>query len=204
MAEAKAVKPEKKAPVLGKPQDLTGPPMEKPVAMTERQIKINNFVNADSNSAIPTLSDVTDVIESDTRIEMSIPKGVARPEFSYMWLPIDAMEKYLYSQGGLYVLVTRSNHSHVPDHMFGLDGGITYHGQNILGFCRREITDTIQDRVIQSYNRKAHDARDDIENHHGAGIRVESTDGKHEGGVREAQELTTDESYETFPEDANK
>lgn len=162
--------------------------------MTQTQTKVSGFIRAAEMEA-PGPTDITDIIEHDFKEAMAVPPGVARPEFDYCWLSIDDMEKDLYSQGGKWVLVTRSNHSHVPDSFFGMDGGLTYRGQNILGYCRKEVTQALEKRTADSFNRKTQQARNKMSKH-GHGITVEETDMNKAGGVVGSEALATDAGYD--------
>lgn len=89
-----------------------------------------------------------------TRIEMEVPQEVIKgAEYKYAWLPIDGLEAYV-NGGSKWEIVTRSNHFHAPQRLFGQDGAITYKGQNILGFCFRSVVDAEEKAIVEEYNRK--------------------------------------------------
>lgn len=123
---------------------------DQPKVLTQKQQAIKQFVDS-AKKEPPRIEDVKDL---SIRIEMEIPKGVARgPEYEYAWLSIADMDKDLYS-GSKWEIVTRTNHSHVPERTFGLDGAITYRGQNILAFCYRDTYDAEQKAIVDAFNSK--------------------------------------------------
>lgn len=164
-----------------------------PQGLTQEQQKIAGLVRASETEA-PTLEDLATVIEHDQRMAMSVPKGVQRKEFRYKWLSIDDMERDLYSHGGIWVIVNRMNHSHVRSDIFGIEGAITYRGQNILAYCRKEVTDAINKRTADNYNNKTTALRDKVSNHEG--IVVEETDMAKAGSITGAQSLAEDSEYD--------
>ena len=178
-------------PIVDPVPELTPAPI--PANLTQAQQKVAGFVRAAEKDA-PGASDITEIIENDARIAMAVPQGVRRQEFDYAWLSIEDIERDLFSHGGKWVLVTRSNHSHVPDSFFGMDGAITYRGQNILGFCKREVTEAIEKRISDSFNQKSRSAKNKFANHQG--IIVEETDGRDAGRIIGNEALATDADYD--------
>lgn len=118
--------------------------------LTPEQQRIAGFVSTAKKDA-PRVDAVVDLF---SRVEMEIPKEVIKgSEYAYAWLAVDNLNVSLAS-GSKWELVTRSNHSHVPDRFFGMDGGITYKGQNILAFCYRDIQEAEEQAIVKAYNEK--------------------------------------------------
>lgn len=103
---------------------------------------------------------VTDVNELAPQLLMMIPKGITKPEFGYRWAALDNIDGYLISSGGIWEVVTRSNHSHVDDALFGTSGAILFKGQNILLFTRRQTAELQEQAALRDINKKTEAALD--------------------------------------------
>lgn len=118
--------------------------------LTPTQQRTAGFVKTAKDDA-PKVEHVEDLY---TRIEMEVPKAVIKGvEYSYAWLAVDNLDEALHS-GSKWEIVTRNNHSHAPERFFGLDGAITYKGQNILAFCYRAVRDAENEAIVRAYNQK--------------------------------------------------
>jgi len=118
--------------------------------LTPAQQRIAGFVDTAKDDA-PKVEHVDDLYQ---RTEMEVPKEVIKgSEYAYAWLAVDGLDQMLHA-GSKWELVTRTNHSHVPERFFGLDGAITYKGQNILAFCYRAARDSEEADVVKAYNAK--------------------------------------------------
>ena len=146
--------------------------LDRPV-LTPAQQRVNNFVRT-AEAEPPDLPDVTILFEQ-TRPELEVPKAVKKKGYVYCWAAIDSIENALHQYGGVWVIVTRLNHPHVPESFFGLDGAITYKGQNILCFCRESIIRMRDEKTAAAYNRKATRAAQKT-SEYADGIHVEVTD----------------------------
>lgn len=118
--------------------------------LTPEQQRIAGYVGT-SKADAPRVEAVRDL---STRIEMEVPKAVIKgSEYVYAWLSVADLGVSL-STGTKWELVTRHNHSHAPERFFGLDGAITYKGQNILAFCFRDIQEAEEAAIVAEYNKK--------------------------------------------------
>lgn len=125
-------------------------PANKDLKLNPQQQRIAEFVKTASKE--PPKYEIGD--DLNVAQAMAVPDDVVRgPEYAYAWLAIDGIE-YQLSTGTKWELVTRVNHSHVPDRYFGLDGAITYKGQNILAFCLKAIRDKEDELIVRRYNAK--------------------------------------------------
>lgn len=131
-------------------KDTTSLPEPDYSKLTPAQQRIAGFVQTAKKDA-PKVEHVEDLY---TRIEMEVPKQVIKgSEYAYAWLAVDGLDEALHS-GSKWEIVTRSNHSHVPERYFGLDGAITYKGQNILAFCYRAVREAEDAAIVKAYNEK--------------------------------------------------
>lgn len=130
-----------------------------------------------------------------TKIAMEIPKEVIRgPEYSYAWLAIDGIDQHLHT-GSKWELVTRSNHGYAPERFFGLDGAITFKGQNILAFCHRHVQEAEQAAIVSDYNKKTERITEPQEQiKEGEVARLGNI--KAAGRAVQANELNPDETYD--------
>ena len=166
------------------------------IPLTPMQQKVSAFV--DSASKDPAFPEITDVRRVMEKTELEIPKGVSRgPEYDYCWLSIDNLDGgSLITSGGKWEIVTRSNHSHVQDRLFGLNGGITYKGQNILAFTLRSLKEAEEKSIINDYNQKAQAAKHHSAIKEGGKVSIEEMDKNEAGRVVDGFDLATDQDYD--------
>ncbi len=137
---------------------------------------------------------------SPRQIEMEIPKGVKRSEYSYRWIAQENLATSLHRLGnGIWEIVRRHNHSHAPDGVFSESGAIMYKNDVVLCFTDKRVTDKIQKDIADEFNLKTDNQTKDFEKHYhtaagkGAGVHVEVMDDPGDGVG--AEELTTDDDY---------
>ena len=142
----------------------------------------------------PPRLNITDIIEHQMHSPLKIPKAIIKgPEYSYAWLSIEKMDNGDY-EGTKWIPVTRNNHSHVPDNKFSLrEGGIIFGGQNILGYCYREVQEAEANLIVQDYNKKTERMIDTKEIVTEGATRV---DPGATGKVFEQQVLNPEEEYD--------
>ena len=159
--------------------------------LSPQQQRIAEFVRTAKDDA-PKIEIGRDLF---AKIAMEVPKEVQRgPEYSYAWLAINDIDQTLHT-GSKWELVTRGNHSHVPDRYFGPDGAITYKGQNILAFCHRHIQEAEEAAIVKSYNDKTERiTRPQEQVKEGEVARL--GDLKTAGRVVHASDLNPDETYD--------
>ena len=144
---------------LGKQADLLDAAdhqvVTKKIILSEQQQFIAGLVEA-AEDAAPRI----DITELSTRVMMLIPSIIkkARPEFGYKWASIDHLQSELHTFGGMWEVVARINHGHLPERLFGPEGSIMYKGQSILVFTRRSITDHLERQVIQELDLRVREA----------------------------------------------
>ena len=152
---------------------------ENKVILTATQQRIAALASS-ADDKFPDIK-ITDYIK---RTEMEIPNVVKKPEFAYRWIYEGNLDKELVKMGGIFEIVTRNNHSHVPDKLFGITGAISYKGENILCFTSRSIAKNIEKYKIDTFNRKTERAMDTTQNYGGGKIVIERTEAG-EGAVGE-------------------
>ena len=167
---------------------------KKKVIFTAEQQRIASLVES-ADTSFPEI----EVSEYLKRTEMEIPRSVKKPEFSYRWIWEGNLNKELHSMGGIFEIVTRSNHSHASSKLFGIMGAITYKGENILCFTRKKIASDIANQITADFNRKTERAENASQEYHGGKISIGRVDGDGSGGYNE-QELAPEAKYESSPE----
>ena len=165
------------------------PAVEDKPTLTPGQQRVNNFVKT-AEKFPPKLKDV-DVLFEHQRPELEVPKVIKKKGYVYSWPAIDDIERALHQYGGIWVIVTRTNHPHVPESFFGLDGAITYKGQNILCFCREEVIRMRNETTAAEFNRKATQLTNNT-TEYASGIYVEETDFSRETGAIQQSMLEND------------
>ncbi len=118
----------------------------KRVILTEQQQFIASLVDA-AEAEAPTIS----VNELSQRLMMLIPQIVieSRPEYSYKWADAANLQSELHTFGGMWEVVAKVNHGHLPAKMFGPEGSIMYKGASILVFTRRSTTEFLDKQTIK-------------------------------------------------------
>jgi len=176
------------------------------VLLTPEQQRIQALVDSASKEA-PVIEDIK---ELGVKLEMVIPPTITktRPEHSFKWAAINQLEQDLTKFGGIWEIVTQVNHSFIPRGLFGINGAITYMGQNILVFTRRKITDQINAATIRDFNLKVERETDKLSQqyHTGGGkavVNVERVDDPGDGGsgTVDLTGATKTSDGDTIPED---
>lgn len=158
---------------------------EKKVILTPEQQRISNMVDATKND----FSSI-DIKEHLKRVEMEVPKGIKKPEFAYRWIHEGNLDKVSIESGGIFEIVTRSNHSHIPDKLFDMRGTIHYKRENILCFTRKDISDKIAAYRIDEFNKKTERAENITQEYAGGKIQM----GRVEESAAGANEMLLDDS----------
>lgn len=168
---------------------------KKKIILTDKQQRIASL----AESAVTTFPKI-EVTEHLKRMEMEIPKIIKKPEYSYRWIWEGNLDKSLHTMGGIFDIVTRNNHSHVPSKMFSDTlGAIVYKGENILCFTSKSVSDEIATRIVSDFNKKTERAENASQEYHGGKVSIGRVDGDGSGGYNE-QELAPDTKYESSPE----
>jgi hypothetical protein len=163
--------------------------------LTEEQQRIKALV--ESATTAPHI-DVNDI--SPYQPEMIIPKGVKRPENSYRYIGKQNLHRAIHRLGGgIWEIVNRHNHSHVPSDVFSETGCIEYRGELILCYAARETSELLEKKVLDEHNRKVDSEVNSLDGkRYSAGGRAEvvlemnpST-----AGETYAEELTSDGDYD--------
>jgi hypothetical protein len=81
---------------------------------------------------------VEELRELSARVEMSIPAKFKRAEFIYYYKDMAALGQELVRNGGIWQVVTRSNHSHIPGSWFHPGMGAVVYRDTVPCFARRE------------------------------------------------------------------
>lgn len=162
---------------------------EKKVILSAEQQRISALV--ESSKADFSDVKITDYIR---RIEMEIPKVVKKSEYAYRWIWVGNLDKELINMGGIFEIVNRTNHSNVPSKLFGITGAITYKGENILCFTKRDLAKGIATHEIGEFNKKTDRAVDSMQDYGGGKIQIERSEVT-EGGSSEV-ELMADKDYD--------
>ncbi len=145
-----------KAAAQDTPPDVPPPPFrpeeptDRPQAttvLTPEQARINALVQQAGD--VPVIENVKDLFHTE---QAAIPMRirVARTDLSYRWLDTHDLENSLHNFGGIWEIVTRANHSHLPESYFGMDGAISYKASVLLGFTSRDITDQVNDATVKA------------------------------------------------------
>ena len=150
---------------------------ENKVIFTATQQRISALASA-ADDKFPDIK-ITDYIK---RIEMEIPSIVKKPEYAYRWIYEGNLDKELVKMGGIFEIVTRNNHSHVPSKLFGITGAISYKGENILCFTSRSIAKNIEKYKTDEFNKKTERAMDTTHNYGGGKIVIERTEAGESAG----------------------
>jgi len=167
------------------------------VMLTPEEMRIKSLADAASEKG-PIIENLEERFQ---RIEMEVPKHYKKAEFAYRWIARDNIDRELFTNGGLFEIVTRSNHSHIPVKDFRANGAIMYSTDLILCFTRRQISDVVQKRTIEDFNLKADDKIQNpgkVRNEGGKEVaRIERVEGK-VGPVTpgtEPENLTSESDY---------
>ena len=145
----------------------------------ERSLMERIFDSYESES-FPTVTEVVDRIlgnELDlTKWSHENPTGVMLPGNNYLWVSDDAMPTELYRLGGgLYDIVNRMNHPHIPSHTFSASGAISVRSQLYLCYTKEDIK-AEKDRLLkQQFAMRVENASKGVEKDLG-GARLERQD----------------------------
>lgn len=123
------------------------------VLLSEDQRRIAALVeNAKKDAPL-----IENIRELKQRVTMPIPAVIRekRPENTYRWKDKKDIDSELGVFGGLWEIVTKTNHSFLDARMFGAHGAITYKEQNILCFMRRTVSDMMTKDNLQTFNLRA-------------------------------------------------
>lgn len=128
---------------------------EAPRVLTPDQQRIRNLVDSSPKEA-PVIEGYKDNFHVDL---LAVPDFVKKgDEYDYAWLSLAELDKDLY-HGSKWAIVSRINHPHVPRERWDdATGGITFRGQNILAFCRRETREAEQKAIVDSFNKRTESA----------------------------------------------
>ena len=126
------------------------------------QRRLAGLVAAAGDDA-PMVENIDELFSKDP---LKIPKGVPRPENAYKWVDVKKLEQQLHYNGGIYEIVTRSNHSHVPSGMFGLNGGIMLGMGNILCFTRQKYVDIKNEMIARRFDLKFKKSTEEEKKYH--------------------------------------
>jgi hypothetical protein len=124
--------------------------------------------------------------------------GVRLPKYSYRWIAKDNLESDLNTTGGgLWAIVNRNNHQHVPAHLFGATGAIVYKGQVVYCFTRKEYTEAMAKATVDSFNLKVTGNEAKMNKQYAGGkVVIEQIDGGSVNNETPAVELTNSEDYD--------
>jgi len=171
--------------------------------LTPEQARIKALVDqAPTEAPQPTIDNVVDLKHIE---QAAIPTFIreSRKENSYRWVDVTNLEDSLDAYGGIWVIVTQSNHGHLPRNFFGMDGAISYKASVILCFTNRTLTDAIEKRTIDALSMRIDKDIDNLERKFmdAAGnevATVERVKGSGDGGYG-TSELTQDADYDYGP-----
>lgn len=121
---------------------------EVPVVLTEQQAAVKAL--AGQGGDIPAAPTVEELRELSARMEMSIPKKFTRPEFMYHYKDMTGVAAELVASGGIWQVVTRTNHSHIPSAWFHPGMGAVVYRDCVLCFARREWREHHQSEIRKS------------------------------------------------------
>lgn len=117
--------------------------------MSEEQKRIYQAVKT---AAMPKMFD--SVEELAPRLVMQVPSvfKTEYPEWDYGWADVNDLSATLDESEGQWAVVTRTNHSKIPDRYFDLaTGGVLYKGQNILIFRYKKTTELLEKKNILAF-----------------------------------------------------
>lgn len=180
----------------GKAEAVKEEGQEKKVILTSKEQEIRSMVERATDGP----PRVTDYKELFTRKEMKIPDTVKRPECAYRWLSVDNLQREVLGHER-WAIVTRSNHSHAPAHIFGDSGGIMWGADAILCFQWREQAEAVQKHIEREFNLGAERViNPEPKKYHGPGGKemaiLEPVSGEGLGRATREDELTSDAEYD--------
>ena len=133
------------------PEQKDSAVMPEPVILTTEDKALYEHVN--SQEVDPPRIKIEDIVERVSGIEMEVKPFIHKgAEYSYAWLDKADLNGPT-APGEKWMIVNRSNHSHVPSRFFH-QGCIQYKNQNVLAFCYREYVEMEQKVIVDAYNAK--------------------------------------------------
>ena len=128
--------------------------MPEPMTLSDRDREVRHLTETATQE--PARITVRDIAPDQL---MAIPEGIARPECRYKWAARDILSQELAQHGGMWQIVTRSNHAHVSDRHFDLaTGAILYSGVNVLVYTWKENVETMQKKTLADFDFRAKEA----------------------------------------------
>ena len=158
--------------------DKAGVDENAPKYLTDNErLLMKRVFESGPEESLPTITEVIDRIYGNefdlTKWSNENPTGVMLPNHDYLWVSDEAMPTELYRLGGgLYDVVNRTNHPHIPSHTFSASGAISIRSQLYLCYTRKEIK-AEKDRVLkEQFAMRVNEAEKGIEKDLG-GVRLE-------------------------------
>lgn len=152
-----------------------------PDHLTAQERRMLQIFESGEAESLPTISEVIERIKGNelelTKWSPENPTGIMLPGKSYLWVGNDAMQTELYKWGGggLYDVVRRVNHGHIPSHAFDDCGSICIRKQLHLCYTNKDIKDKRDQYLKRQLSMKVDEAESGQEKDIG-GARLERFD----------------------------
>lgn len=121
-----------------------------PIVRTDVQARLKAL--ADQMVEAPPVPTDEDWDRMATRQEMSIPDAWRRPEYIYAAKAVRGLERNLPANGGFWVVVSRSNHSHIPSGAFDDATGAIVFGDTVLCYASRKWKEYHQKKIRDTFS----------------------------------------------------